>query len=232
MNTSDVLLNSFSPWELLCAVHCKLVYFWACLLIIWRASRFFAMLHGVDCPENMVAIPFLVRPSFEEFWRIWHASLNLWCLRYLYTPAGGRKNTAVTIPLTFLFIAYWHEGQGFLTIPQWYAWAALNAVGVTLQKAVAPKNDSPRAVRFLAAGIIAMTLVLANLPADLGSRSIPITRGLVSSWPILVYGFGMACVGDVDTEIEKHEKKERDINNKGSTAHTELIRSDHCLPPA
>merc|ERR1712100_344335 len=32
--TSDELLNSFGSWELLCGVHCRLVYSWATLFII------------------------------------------------------------------------------------------------------------------------------------------------------------------------------------------------------
>lgn len=204
-DSSDELLNSFGPWELLCAVHCRLVYSWAALFMIWRTSRFFALLHGVDSPENMVAVPFLIMPSFVDFWRIWHASLNLWSLRYLYTPAGGRENAAISVPLTFLFIAYLHESCGFLSAPQWYAWAALNALGVYLEKSIAPTQYASRKRRFVVAGITAAALVLANLPADFGARSMHLAARLVSSWPLVVLAIGMACVGDVHMEVKNLE---------------------------
>jgi len=226
-DTSYELLNCFGPWELLCGVHCRLVYSWAALFIIWRTSRFFALLHGVDSPENMVAVPFLVMPSFVDFWRIWHASLNLWSLRYLYTPAGGREKAAKSVPLTFLFIAYLHESCGFLSAPQWYAWAALNAIGVVLEKSFAPTQDVSRGCRFVVAAITAAALVLANLPADFGARSILLAIRLVSSWPLVLLAIGMACVGDVHMEVKKLENSGHGWH-KAQRSHCVIQRS-HCV---
>jgi D-alanyl-lipoteichoic acid acyltransferase DltB (MBOAT superfamily) len=226
--TSDELLNSFGSWELLCGVHCRLVYSWATLFIIWRTSRFFALLHGVDSPENMVAVsmPIVAMPSFVQFWRIWHASLNLWAVRYLYTPAGGREKAAVSVPLTFLFIAYLHESCGFLSAPQWYAWAALNAIGVFLEKSV-PTQDASRGSRFAVAGITAAALVLANLPADFGALSVTIGIRLASNWPLVLLAFAMACVGHVHMEAKEIENS-GSCNGKEQHAHcVELI--DPCV---
>merc|ERR1711879_518282 len=65
---------------------------------------------------------------------IWHSSMNRFVLRYLYTPLGGKSRTWLTVPATFGFVAYWHEGTGFLTHPWWYLWGTLNALGVISEK--------------------------------------------------------------------------------------------------
>jgi len=59
------------------------------LLIPWRFFRLWALLDGVDPPENMIRC---VADNYSTlgFWRSWHRSYNLWIVRYaVYTMTGG-----------------------------------------------------------------------------------------------------------------------------------------------
>jgi D-alanyl-lipoteichoic acid acyltransferase DltB (MBOAT superfamily) len=55
------------------------------LLIPWRFFRLWALLDGVDAPENMVRC---VANNYSTlgFWRSWHRSYNLWVVRYVSHP--------------------------------------------------------------------------------------------------------------------------------------------------
>ncbi|KAL7708407.1 glycerol uptake protein [Lotmaria passim] len=86
----------------------SLVYIWLKFSFIWKSSRLFAMFSGIEVPEDMrrcLCNTFSVR----DFWRDWHASFNLWIVRYMYVPMGGRSRVALSILPIFLFIALWHD---------------------------------------------------------------------------------------------------------------------------
>lgn len=50
------------------------------LLIPWRYFRLWAMMDGIDPPENMVRCMANNYSTFG-FWRSWHRSYNLWIIR-------------------------------------------------------------------------------------------------------------------------------------------------------
>lgn len=50
------------------------------LLIPWRYFRLWALLDGMDPPENMIRCV-LNNYSTLGFWRSWHRSYNLWVVR-------------------------------------------------------------------------------------------------------------------------------------------------------
>jgi D-alanyl-lipoteichoic acid acyltransferase DltB (MBOAT superfamily) len=50
-----------------------------------------------------------VRLDQQGFWRNWHASYNLWLVRYMYVPLGGSRRRAVNAWLVFTFVALWHD---------------------------------------------------------------------------------------------------------------------------
>lgn len=50
------------------------------LLIPWRFFRLWALLDGMDPPENMVRC-MANNYSCSGFWRSWHRSYNLWIVR-------------------------------------------------------------------------------------------------------------------------------------------------------
>lgn len=52
------------------------------LLIPWRFFRLWALLDGVDPPENMIRC---VANNYSTlgFWKSWHRSYNLWVVRWV-----------------------------------------------------------------------------------------------------------------------------------------------------
>ncbi|KAK7199305.1 glycerol uptake protein [Novymonas esmeraldas] len=85
-----------------------LAYLWIKFSFIWKSSRLFAMLSGIEVPEDMRRC-FANTLTVRDFWRDWHASFNLWIVRYMYIPMGGRGRVALSVLPIFLFIAVWHD---------------------------------------------------------------------------------------------------------------------------
>lgn len=91
------------------------------LLIPWRLFRLWAMVDGIDAPENMLRC---VDNNYSTvgFWRAWHTSFNKWVIRYIYVPFGGSNNKILTSFAVFSFVAIWHDIQlrvlfwGWLTV--------------------------------------------------------------------------------------------------------------------
>ncbi|OWB57423.1 hypothetical protein B5S28_g3366 [[Candida] boidinii] len=81
---------------------------WLKLLIPWRLFRLWALLDGIDPPENMIRC-MDNNYSAMSFWRAWHRSYNKWVVRYLYIPLGGSKNRILSTLATFSFVAVWHD---------------------------------------------------------------------------------------------------------------------------
>jgi hypothetical protein len=86
----------------------NLLFVWLKLLLPWRFFRLWALLDGIDPPENMVRCV-VNNYSCLAFWRSWHRSYNLWIIRYIYIPLGGTGNLWVTSFLIFTFVALWHD---------------------------------------------------------------------------------------------------------------------------
>jgi protein-cysteine N-palmitoyltransferase HHAT len=86
----------------------SLAYIWLKFSFIWKSSRLFAMFSGIEVPEDMPRC-FSNTLTIREFWRDWHASFNLWIVRYMYVPMGGRARVALSVLPIFLFIALWHD---------------------------------------------------------------------------------------------------------------------------
>ncbi|KAL2856035.1 MBOAT, membrane-bound O-acyltransferase family-domain-containing protein [Aspergillus pseudoustus] len=121
----------YTPGQLSMLAFFNLHIIWLKLLIPWRFFRLWALLDGIDPPENMVRCVSNNYSAFA-FWRGWHRSLNRWVVRYLYVPLGGGSNRPATArggagnkaPLSplfgkarqifnflvvFTFIALWHD---------------------------------------------------------------------------------------------------------------------------
>eukprot|EP00928_Gymnodinium_smaydae_P087881 TRINITY_DN7206_c0_g1_i3.p1 TRINITY_DN7206_c0_g1~~TRINITY_DN7206_c0_g1_i3.p1 ORF type:complete len:685 (+),score=85.27 TRINITY_DN7206_c0_g1_i3:68-2056(+) len=192
-------LFNVNGWLTLVSIHSRLVYEWMCLLIIWRTSRGFSLLCGIDSPENMVACIFTLT-SFEQFWRVWHSSLNRWVLRYLYTPVGGRRCTGIAVPLTFAFVAYWHDGNGLFSLPEWYAWGALNAVGVILEKAM-DTGTNPLA-NAVGGSVTVLGIIAANSPALLANNTLEFYSTATRQWfTWCCYAVSMLGMRSLDTYL-------------------------------
>ncbi|OOQ85221.1 putative glycerol:H+ symporter (Gup1) [Penicillium brasilianum] len=121
----------FTPGQLSMLAFFNLHIIWLKLLIPWRFFRFWALIDGIDPPENMVRCMSNNYSAFA-FWRGWHRSYNRWIVRYVYVPlggGGGGRRPAGSKPspsspqsglmakflqirnflLVFTFVALWHD---------------------------------------------------------------------------------------------------------------------------
>lgn len=78
----------YTPGQLSMLGYFNLHHIWLKLLIPWRFFRLWALVDGIDPPENMIRC---VSDNYSAlaFWRAWHRSFNRWIVRYLYVPLGG-----------------------------------------------------------------------------------------------------------------------------------------------
>lgn len=91
---------------------------WLKLLIPWRLFRLWALIDGIDAPENMIRC---VDNNYSAlaFWRAWHRSYNKWVVRYIYIQLGGSKNRILSSLAVFSFVAIWHDIQLKLLLWGW-----------------------------------------------------------------------------------------------------------------
>ncbi|KAG7661144.1 GUP1 [[Candida] subhashii] len=98
-----------TPFQLSMLGMFNLNIIWLKLLIPWRMFRLWALLDGIDPPENMIRC---MDNNFSAlaFWRAWHRSYNRWVIRYIYIPlGGGGKYRILNSLLVFSFVAIWHD---------------------------------------------------------------------------------------------------------------------------
>ena len=107
-----------------------LAFLWLKFSVIWKGFRFFGLLDGVESPEDMQRC-FSNTVRVAEFWRDWHASFNLWIVRYMYIPLGGNKYKAFVVFPIFFFIAIWHDSKLELL-----GWAMVICVNFALELAL------------------------------------------------------------------------------------------------
>ena len=115
--TSD--WSVYGPVQLGMIGYFNLHHIWLKLLIPWRFFRLWALVDGVDPPENMVRC-MSDNYSTMAFWRSWHRSLNRWVVRYIYIPmnsSGGYQSKGLVgvarslfnFLAVFTFMAVWHD---------------------------------------------------------------------------------------------------------------------------
>lgn len=119
--------SAYTPVQLSMLGYFNLHHIWLKLLIPWRFFRLWALVDGIDPPENMVRC---VSDNYSAlaFWRGWHRSFNRWIVRYLYIPLGGsgggpssstkpsdsnsllsRARGILNFLAVFTFVALWHD---------------------------------------------------------------------------------------------------------------------------
>ena len=74
----------------------------------------------------------------QGFWRSWHASYNLWLVRYLYVPLGGSRHRALAVWPVFTFVAAWHDLEWRLL-----AWAWLSCLLFAPELVCSPPQPPP-----------------------------------------------------------------------------------------
>ncbi|KAJ5479088.1 hypothetical protein N7530_004597 [Penicillium desertorum] len=131
ISKADPDWSVFTPGQLSMLAFFNLHIIWLKLLIPWRFFRLWALVDGIDPPENMVRC-MSNNYSALAFWRGWHRSYNRWIVRYIYIPlgggGGGRRPPGAPKPasppqsnfmgkflqirnflLVFTFVALWHD---------------------------------------------------------------------------------------------------------------------------
>ena len=119
----------YTPFQVSMLGYFNLHIIWLKLLLPWRFFRLWALLDGIDAPENMVRC-MSDNYSVLAFWRGWHRSFNRWIVRYLYVPLGGSRGVGagstrktfrsiLNMLLVFTFVALWHDIQLNLLIWGW-----------------------------------------------------------------------------------------------------------------
>ncbi|KAF2499946.1 MBOAT-domain-containing protein [Lophium mytilinum] len=116
----------YSPFQLSMLGYFNLNHIWLKLLLPWRFFRLWALLDGVDPPENMVRC-MSDNYSAAMFWRGWHRSFNRWIIRYIYIPIGGSGSKGLwgkarnigNFLAVFTFVALWHDIQLRLLMWGW-----------------------------------------------------------------------------------------------------------------
>lgn len=118
--------SDYTPAQLSLLSYFNLHILWLKLLIPFRFFRLWALVDGIDPPENMLRC-LSNNPSTVAFWRGWHRSYNRWIIRYIYVPLGGASSktwlsTARSIlnyMIVFTFVALWHDISLNLLIWGW-----------------------------------------------------------------------------------------------------------------
>ncbi|KAI9857851.1 MAG: glycerol transporter [Vezdaea acicularis] len=109
----------YTPFQLSMLGYFNLHIIWLKLLLPWRFFRLWALIDGIDPPENMVRC-MSDNYSAIAFWRGWHRSFNKWTVRYIYIPLGGsgapgshglwgKVRVVGNFLAVFTFVALWHD---------------------------------------------------------------------------------------------------------------------------
>ncbi|KAI9832862.1 MAG: hypothetical protein M1826_001029 [Phylliscum demangeonii] len=115
--------KAYTAFQMSMLAFFQLHIIWLKLLIPWRFFRLWALMDGVDPPENMVRCP-SNNYSTVTFWRGWHRSYNRWCIRYIYIPLGGNASRGKArivrnFLVVFMFVGFWHDIDLQLLIWGW-----------------------------------------------------------------------------------------------------------------
>lgn len=124
--------DTYTPFQLSMLGYFNLNHIWLKLLLPWRFFRFWALLDGIDPPENMVRC-MSDNYSTQAFWRGWHRSFNRWIVRYIYIPLGGSSSSSSSSSASsgsghtkFGFGSRWaNKARGILNILTVFTFVAL-----------------------------------------------------------------------------------------------------------
>ncbi|KAF7513233.1 hypothetical protein GJ744_010629 [Endocarpon pusillum] len=206
--------HTYTPFQLSNLGYFNLQIIWLKLLIPFRFFRLWALLDGMDPPENVVRC-MSDNYSTLAFWRGWHRSFNRWIVRYIYVPLGGGGGDRTTgsgkregpsklrgvlnTLAVFTFVALWHDIN--LRLLMWGWLITLFVVPEILATMAFPAwkwKDRPEAYRVLC-GIGAVGNILMMMAANLVGFAIGIeglkgmVRALVGTRDGLAF-LATACV--------------------------------------
>lgn len=239
ISKSDPDWSHYSPFQLSMLGYFNLHIIWLKLLLPWRFFRLWALLDGVDPPENMVRC-MSDNYSALAFWRGWHRSFNRWLLRYIFIPLGGSggqtadnqqgnklytyMRSIVNMLLVFTFVALWHDISLRLLTWSWLIVLFL-LPEIVCTHVLFPRRayiNKPNTYRIIC-GIGAVGNILMMMAANLVGFALGLdglqglVRGIVSGWEgwvFLLMAAGTLFVGSqVMFEIREEEAR-KGINLK------------------
>ncbi|OCL12478.1 glycerol:H+ symporter-like protein [Glonium stellatum] len=197
--------NIYTPFQLSMLGFFNLNHIWLKLLLPWRFFRLWALLDGIDPPENMVRC-MSDNYSAMAFWRGWHRSFNRWVTRYIYIPLGGsgaaglwgKFRSILNYLAVFTFVALWHDIQ--LRLLMWGWLITLFVLPEIIASLLFPRRkwrDQPNAYRVLrgigAVGNILMMMVANLVGFALGLDGLQgLAKSIIGSYSGLVF-FASAC---------------------------------------
>ncbi|KAK2750589.1 glycerol transporter [Myotisia sp. PD_48] len=201
--------STYTPFQLSMLGFFNLHIIWLKLLIPWRFFRLWALIDGIDPPENMVRC-MSNNYSALAFWRGWHRSFNRWVVRYMYIPLGGSGRTSSTNPdgqsvlktklrstgnflAVFTFVALWHDINLQLLMWGWLiTFFVLPEIIATVLFPAHKWRSRPNTYRVLC-GIGAVGNVLAMMAANLVGFAVGLdglkglVHGIVGSYAGFAY---------------------------------------------
>ena len=169
--------ETYTPFQLSMLGYFSLHHIWLKLLLPWRFFRLWALLDGIDPPENVVRCMSDNYSTFA-FWRGWHRSFNRWIIRYIYIPMGGSGGPGTrgkwgqlrgifNLLAVFTFVAMWHDIQLRLLVWGWLI--SLFVLPEALAGFLFPKQkwkDHKEVYRFIC-GVGAVGNILMMMSANL-----------------------------------------------------------------
>ncbi|OQO12485.1 hypothetical protein B0A48_03127 [Cryoendolithus antarcticus] len=200
----------YTPFQLSMLAYFNLHVIWLKLLLPWRFFRLWALLDGIDPPENMVRC-MSDNYSALAFWRNWHRSFNRWITRYIYIPLGGSRGSKPRAVINFLavftFVALWHDINLRLLAWGWLiSLFVLPEVLATLAFPAKKYADRPNTYRVLC-GMGAVGNILMMMAANLVGFAVGLdglkglVDGIVGSWDGRIFLLGAMATLFVGVQV-------------------------------
>ncbi|KAI9890611.1 MAG: glycerol transporter [Vezdaea aestivalis] len=199
----------YTPFQLSMLGFFNLHIIWLKLLLPWRFFRLWALVDGIDPPENMVRC-MSNNYSALAFWRGWHRSFNRWIVRYIYIPLGGSGRTDVksgwdkargvaNFLAVFTFVALWHDINLKLLVWGWLI--TLFVLPEILAMMAFPKKkwENHKNVYRVICGIGAVGNVMLMMAANLVGFAVGLDglMGLLNGILGSYSGLGFLCIACV-----------------------------------
>ncbi|RMZ80913.1 hypothetical protein DV737_g2743, partial [Chaetothyriales sp. CBS 132003] len=229
ISKSDPDWSTYTPFQLSMLAYFNLHIIWLKLLIPWRFFRLWALIDGIDPPENMVRC-MSDNYSGLAFWRSWHRSYNRWIVRYIYIPLGGGPGGGTSMPrgllnmvLVFTFVALWHDIN--LRLLAWGWLVVLFILPEVLAGLAFPAKawrHRPTTYRVIC-GIGAVANVLMMMAANLVGFALGLdglkglVQGIISSWQGALFMVAACAALFVGVQVmfeHREEEKRKGIRMK------------------
>jgi D-alanyl-lipoteichoic acid acyltransferase DltB (MBOAT superfamily) len=147
--TNSSAFLRLQPYELGMLSYFTLVAIWLKFTSLWRFFRAWALLDGIEAPENMQRCV-SNNYSIQSFWRAWHRSFNRWLVRYIYVPLGGGAATNAATPPSATQQAAMASGAAIISSPSPSSPPPFSPLPSS--SSVAPSSSSSSSSRWLAVG--------------------------------------------------------------------------------